>query len=228
MKTVIITGASSGIGLALVKLFESEEETNVFAVSRHIDGLTELKTSTNANFKILPYDITKFRSIIAKEVSKNGHKIDYLINNAGVLINESFEKSTEEMMDRMFDVNFKAPYFLIQELLPHFNKPAHIVNIGSMGGYQGSSKFPGLSIYSASKAALANMTECLAEELKDKQINVNCLALGAVDTPMLEKAFPTYKANMSAEKMAEFIHDFTINGSKYMNGKIVPVSISTP
>jgi short-subunit dehydrogenase len=104
----------------------------------------------------------------------------------------------------------------------------HIVNIGSMGGFQGSVKFPGLSVYSSSKAAVASFTECLAEELKDTQIKVNCLALGAAQTEMLASAFPGYKAPISAEKMAEFIADFSLKAHQWINGKIIPVSLSTP
>jgi NAD(P)-dependent dehydrogenase (short-subunit alcohol dehydrogenase family) len=105
---------------------------------------------------------------------------------------------------------------------------AHIVNISSMGGFQGTSKFPGLSAYSSSKAALSGLTECLAEELKDKNIAVNCLAIGAVQTEMLAKAFPGYKAPLSAKQMAEFICNFSLTGHLYFNGKIIPVSSTTP
>ena len=97
-----------------------------------------------------------------------------------------------------------------------------------MGGYQGSSKFPGLSLYSASKGALSILSECMAEELGEKGIKVNCLALGAAQTEMLEKAFPGYQAPLSANEMAEFISDFAINGHRYFNGKILPISVSTP
>jgi NAD(P)-dependent dehydrogenase (short-subunit alcohol dehydrogenase family) len=97
-----------------------------------------------------------------------------------------------------------------------------------MGGFQGSSKFPGLSAYSASKAALASLTECMAEELKSDGIHVNCLALGAVDTEMLRQAFPGYQAPVSSEDMARFIGEFSINQRTFFNGKIIPVSSSTP
>ena len=97
-----------------------------------------------------------------------------------------------------------------------------------MGGFQGSSKFPGLSVYSASKSAVAGFSECLAEELKEKNIQVNCLALGAAQTEMLAEAFPGYEAPVSANKMAEFIGDFSLNANQWINGKVIPVSLSTP
>jgi NAD(P)-dependent dehydrogenase (short-subunit alcohol dehydrogenase family) len=75
---------------------------------------------------------------------------------------------------------------------------------------------------------LACLTECLAEEFKEKNIAFNCLALGAVQTEMLVEAFPGYKAPLTAEEMAEFIMSFSLDGQKYLNGKIIPVSMSTP
>jgi NAD(P)-dependent dehydrogenase (short-subunit alcohol dehydrogenase family) len=97
-----------------------------------------------------------------------------------------------------------------------------------MGGFQGTMKFAGLSAYSTSKAALASLTELLAEEYKEAGFSINCLCLGSVQTEMLEEAFPGYKAAHSAKEMASFIYDFTLNSGKYFKGKILPVSISTP
>jgi len=127
-------------------------------------------------------------------------------------------------------VNVFAPALLIKEVLQNNQpeQPTHVVNISSMGGFQGSAKFPGLSVYSSSKAAIANLTEVLAEEYKETNIRFNCLALGSVQTEMLKEAFPTYNSSMSAKKMAEFIIEFSINGSQYFNGKIIPVSLSIP
>ena len=97
-----------------------------------------------------------------------------------------------------------------------------------MAGFQGSSKFSGLSYYSASKAALASLTECLAEELKEVGIRVNALAIGAVQTEMLAEAFPGYEAPLDPPAMAEFMKWFTLEGATYFNGKILPVSLATP
>ena len=130
----------------------------------------------------------------------------------------------------IFEVNLFGVVQLIQALLPQLStaSKAHIVNIGSMGGVQGSSKFPGLSAYSASKAAIANLTECLAEELKDKNISVNCLALGAIQTEMLAEAFPGYEAPVTSKAMAAYLAEFALNGHQFHNGKIIPVAVSTP
>ena len=97
-----------------------------------------------------------------------------------------------------------------------------------MGGVQGSSKFSGLSAYSSCKGALITFTELLAEEYKKTGPSFNVLALGAVQTKMLEKAFPGYKSNISAKKMASYVLDFSISGHELLNGKLIPVSLSTP
>jgi NAD(P)-dependent dehydrogenase (short-subunit alcohol dehydrogenase family) len=105
---------------------------------------------------------------------------------------------------------------------------SHIVNISSMGGFQGSSKYRGLSYYSASKAAIGCLTECLAIEFSEAGIKVNCLAIGAVQTEMFEEAFPGLKAPVSASEMGRYVSEFALNGHKFFNGKILPVAISNP
>ena len=97
-----------------------------------------------------------------------------------------------------------------------------------MGGINGAAKFTGLSAYSSSKGAVNILTELLAEEYKEKGPSFNALAFGAVQTEMLEEAFPGLKAPISAKEIADFILDFSLQGQKYFNGKIIPVSSTTP
>ena len=153
-----------------------------------------------------------------------------LVNNAGLFIKREFGTWLAEDLDRLFRTNATGPLQLAQALAENLDgdPPGHVLNISSMGGFQGSVKFPGLLGYSASKAALANITECLAEEWKDRGICCNCLALGAVDTEMLQAAFPGYRAPVSASEMGRFIARFTMEGHQQFNGKILPVSQSTP
>ncbi|MCF8228662.1 MAG: SDR family oxidoreductase [Bacteroidales bacterium] len=229
---ILITGASKGVGFELA-LQLAEQGHDVLALARSVDRLNELQNrSENANGSILALSIDIVNDDLSEklipEIDRYFEKLDVLVNNAGALVNKDFNKLTEEDMDLMMHTNVKAPFFLIRILKPYLKSGSHIVNIGSMGGVQGSAKFPGLSVYSASKGALAVLTECLAEEFKEEGIKVNCLALGAAQTEMLEKAFPGYQAPLSAASMAEFIADFSVHGSKYFNGKIVPVSVSTP
>jgi short-subunit dehydrogenase len=202
-----------------------DSNNEVIAISRDIRKLTPLATE---NENLIPFSLDLEKDDYSKIISRLQGNIDILINNAGYLINKSFSKIDNTDIERSFQVNVSAPFKLIQLLLPHFNKNAHVVNISSMGGFQGSAKFPGLSVYSASKAALACLTECLAEELKEQQIKLNCLCLGAVQTEMLHNAFPGYEATVEASDIASYICDFAKNAHKYINGKIIPVSLSTP
>lgn len=233
---IIVTGASKGIGYETVLYLAGKPDLKVLAIGRSEDKLKQLlsdckKINATSAIEILTFDLLEknFEKNLLPEILKRFHSIDVLLNNAGFLVNKSFEKSEEKEWSDTFETNFFAPVRLIKTLLPHFNsKKSHIVNISSMGGFQGSQKFPGLSAYSASKAALANLTECLAEELKEKNIYVNCLALGSVQTEMLEEAFPDYKASFSPTEMGKFIAEFCLSGQQYYNGKIIPVSLATP
>lgn len=225
---IVVTGAGRGIGLALVRQFLQNPEHHVWACSRDIEALRAIDSPQLAAETL---DIAKSTTVeIAHRVSAHFETVDVLIHNAGVLINRPFATTSLDDWFRVFDVNLFSVVKINQALLPLLkkSKTAHIVHIGSMGGVQGSSKFPGLSAYSASKAALANLTECMAEELKADGIHVNCLALGAVDTEMLRTAFPDYSATMKSAEMAAFIADFSLNQRPYFNGKILPVASSTP
>lgn len=227
MKNIVITGAGKGIGLELVKTLSAQNR--VFCISRNVDQLNEIAESSK-NIIVFKADISN-ENVLEKLVAKfqvDFNKIDVLINNAGALVNKPFEQITISDMNLMFQTNVIGLMRMCQVALPFLIKDSHIVNIGSMGGFQGSVKFPGLSAYSASKGAVAAFSECLAEELKEKNIYVNCLALGAAQTEMLSQAFPGYRAPLSAENMANFIADFSINGHRYINGKTIPVSLSTP
>lgn len=236
---IVITGASRGIGYALTKRFAKKTNSNIIAISRNEKALESLQNecqSLNPASLIFPFvlDISDTENLHENLnnylVENKINSIDILVNNAGLLINKAFEKfPASEILD-IFNVNIVGAAVVAQTLLPYLRKGTnpHIVNITSMGGVQGSVKFPGLSVYSAAKGALSILTECLAEELKEEKISVNALALGAVQTEMLSEAFPEYKAPISPEEMASYIADFAMKAQKVMNGKILPVSLSTP
>jgi NAD(P)-dependent dehydrogenase (short-subunit alcohol dehydrogenase family) len=232
---IIITGASQGIGWATVKKLSRDGSHRIVAIARNGDKLNELWQeclAENPEAQVFPvaFDLlsTGYSFNLLPAVFKVFNTVDVLINNAGLLVKKEFLHLTDEDFDRAFNVNVKSVFKLTRALLGYFNNPAHIVNISSMGGVQGSSKFPGLTLYSASKGAVAVLTEAMAEEFKPRGIRVNCLAFGAVQTEMLAEAFPGYKAPLTAEEMASFVADFALNGLKFFNGKILPVSLSTP
>ena len=232
---IIVTGASRGIGKELVKLFAQESGHDIIAISRNEKLLDDLSNECRG-FKsastvyAIPFDLGSgnIKNELIPEIQNKITSVDILINNAGYLVNKSVEDLSGEDFDQLFNVNVKSVFLLVQVLIPYFRPNAHIVNISSMGGFQGSSKFPGLSLYAASKGALAILTECLAEELKNQNIKANCLALGAVQTEMLAEAFPGYEAPLQPQEMATFIRNFALTGHQVYNGKILPVSLSTP
>lgn len=225
---VIITGASRGIGYEVARQFLNAGHT-VFCLTRNLEPL---QTIGHPNLRLHATDLTSLPSMndAATFIKQQVSSVDYIIHNAGALVNKPFETIGYDELEQVYKVNVFAPYYLTQQLINLLGtaQRSHIVNISSMGGFQGSAKFPGLSAYSSSKAAIAGLTECLAEEFKEKNISVNCLAIGAVQTEMLAEAFPGYQAPLTPEQMAEYIFEFTTKGHRYYNGKILPVSSSTP
>lgn len=235
MANIIITGASSGIGFETVLDLTAKKENNVIALARSADKLKRLhEIAKDLNFdggNLYPaqFDIVydDYQTLLPFIKSKF-EQVDILINNAGVLINKPFMDSSLEEIASMFQTNVLAHANMIQHIVPLMPEGSHILNIGSMGGFQGSSKFSGLAAYSSSKAALAVLTECLAEEFKGKGIRVNCLAIGSAQTEMFEAAFPGIEAGKLAFEMGRYIAEFAQNGHQYYNGKILPVALTTP
>jgi NAD(P)-dependent dehydrogenase (short-subunit alcohol dehydrogenase family) len=226
MKQVVITGTSRGIGLEMVKLF-AKAGHKVLALSRNTGPVEGLKLK---NVHSISCDITQENSLekVVAYIKSEWNFVDVLINNAGAILNKPFAASSIEEFKSVYNTNVFGVVNTIQKLLPLIPATGHVVNVSSMGGVQGSMKFAGLSAYSSSKGALITLTELLAEEYKETGPCFNVLALGAVQTEMLEEAFPGYKAPLSAFEMAEYIMDFSLNGQKYYNGKLLQVSNSTP
>lgn len=225
MKQILITGTSRGIGFELVKVFSGLGH-RVISLSRNIQPVKDLDLPGVLS---ITCDLTNNDDLgkLEKYFRDNDISIDILINNAGAIANKPFMEITTRDFQSVYNTNVFAVVRLIQLVLP-FMKNGHVVNISSMGGVQGSSKFPGLAAYSSSKGALITLTEVLAEEFKETGPAFNVLALGAVQTEMLEEAFPGYVAPLQPEDMARYIAEFSLNGNKYYNGKVLQVSNSTP
>ncbi|MGB2127844.1 MAG: SDR family NAD(P)-dependent oxidoreductase [Flavicella sp.] len=226
MKNIIITGTSKGIGFELAQHF-AKKNCNVLALSRNSKPLESI---AHKNITSLAVDITSEEGLnsVNDFIETNWKCVDILINNAGALVNKPFaDISTKEFLD-VYNINVFAVAALTRITLPYMKVNSHVVNISSIGGVQGSVKFPGLAAYSSSKGALITLTELLAEEYREQKISFNVLALGAVQTEMLEAAFPGYKAPIKPKEMAEYIYDFACTGHKFYNGKILQVSSTTP
>lgn len=225
MKNIIITGTSRGIGYELALQFANEGH-QVLAISRK----TPQELIENPNVTCLSIDISVEDEMreIDKFIASTWKNVDVLINNAGCLVNRPFSQLSQSDFERVYKVNVFGVANLIKTCLPYMHKGSHVVSISSMGGIQGSSKFAGLAAYSSSKGALITLSELLAEEYKEQGIAFNVLALGAVNTEMLEEAFPGYEAPISAKEMADYIFNFALAGNKYYNGKVLQVSSTTP
>ncbi|KJD31540.1 short-chain dehydrogenase [Tamlana nanhaiensis] len=225
-KNIIITGTSRGIGFELVKLF-AKAGHNVLALSRNEKPIQLLKLDNVTAFSFDLGDAKAYKKV-QDFISENWQQVDVLINNAGALINKPFSELSMQDFEAVYKTNVFGVAELTRVVLPFMQASSHVVTVSSMGGVQGSMKFPGLAAYSSSKGAVITLTELLAEEYKDSGIAFNVLALGAVQTEMLEEAFPGYQAPTTAEEMANYIFHFSLTGHKYYNGKLLQVSNSTP
>lgn len=226
-KHIIITGTSRGIGFELAKLF-ADAGHQVLALSRNTAPITKLNHS---NIYSLAFDLSKPEAYreVADFVKNNwNNQVDILVNNAGLLVNKPFQELTMQDWESVYKVNVFGVAELTKTVMPFMTKGSHVITVSSMGGIQGSMKFPGLAAYSSSKGAVITLSELLAEEYKEQGIAFNVLALGAVQTEMLAEAFPGYEAPLKAMEMAQYIYDFSLTGNKYYNGKVLQVSSTTP
>ena len=226
MANIIITGSSRGIGFEMAKLFASEGH-QVLALSRNDKPILALN---HPNITTFPFDLSSAKDleILHDFINATWQQVDVLINNAGMLLNKPFLEISEKEFEAVYRVNVFGVASITKAVLPKMPKTGHVVTISSMGGVQGSLKFPGLAAYSSSKAAVITLTELWAEEFKESGPSFNVLALGAVQTEMLEEAFPGYQAPNTALEMATYIKDFSLTGNKFYNGKLLQVSSTTP
>ena len=223
-KNILITGASSGIGLEVSNfLLQNYKNVNIIVVVRNKKKIIKLKSKYKNRLSIIEGDLETDLPMILRGLI--GLKYDCILNNAGVLIKKTFNNLTKEDFLKTYLTNLYAPFEISKFLSNKMKKNSHILNIGSIGGMENSSKFPGLLFYSSSKSALHCLTQCLSKEFKRKNISVNALALGAVQTKMLSKAFPGYEAPLKPNNIAELIAWFLLSGQKYFNGQIIPVEV---
>jgi NAD(P)-dependent dehydrogenase (short-subunit alcohol dehydrogenase family) len=225
MKNIIITGTSRGIGYELALQFANAGH-QVLAVSRKTPRIL----IEHENISCLSVDLSDESDLdkVKEFLSTSWKKVDAIVHNAGSLLLKPFSETTQEDFEDVYKVNVFGVANLTRICLPYLQKGSHVVTISSMGGIQGSLKFAGLAAYSSSKGAVITLSELLAEEYKERGIAFNVLALGAVQTEMLQEAFPGYEAPIKADEMADYIFNFTLTGNKYFNGKVLQVSSTNP
>lgn len=232
---IIISGGSSGIGYETALKLSEDKKHKILVLARRKEKLEQLKNQAfNRNIEYYCVDLQSFNKndFIQKIEQYFGNstkefKIDVLINNAGKLIAEPFLESSIKSWQESFQLNLFAMVELIQAVYPYFNKTvgSHIVNIGSMAGITNAEKFPTLSAYSATKAAVNSLTESLAVEFKQDNIRVNAINPGAVATEMLAQAFPNSKTKITSKMFAEQLADFAVRGQLLNNGRILQWSL---
>ena len=230
---IIVTGASRGVGRETVISLVRDHGKEVLAIARSAQALDALSAELKdapGRLRTLTADLTSSRLPEDLSEALGERRVSALVNNAGLLLKRDFGQWTAEDMDHLYQVNVVVPLLLVQVLLDRFTgtPTAHVVNIGSMGGVRGTTKFTGLLGYSVSKGGLVTLTECLAEELKERGVRVNCLSLGAVDTEMLREAFPGFEAQVSAAQVGAFVAQFSLEGHNLFNGKVLEVALGTP
>lgn len=226
MKHIVVTGASRGIGFDLAQKLANEGHY-VYAIARTKSKLEKLKALFPSQITIFKVDLSESGEVTSF-VSQLPNKIDGVIHNAGALVNRPFAELDDADWQHMWDTNVMSGVRLTRALIKKMGKGAQLLFISSMGGFQGSTKFPGLSAYSVSKAAVSVLAECLAVELREKKVCANALCLGAVQTEMLEEAFPGFKAPVSPEQMGGFVARFFLNEAQFFNGQVIPVTLQNP
>jgi NAD(P)-dependent dehydrogenase (short-subunit alcohol dehydrogenase family) len=229
---IIVNGGTRGIGKEIALILAKNSSNILFVTGRNSNALKQLSAGAEyGNIHTHVTDMSVFdenSEAFLEAVRGCFSEVDILINNAGYLVHRDFMNFDIREARKMMETNFFGPSAVIRLMQPLMKRGSHIVNISSMGGFQGSSKYKGMSYYSASKAALACLSECLAGEFRDAGISVNCLALGSVQTEMFEEAFPGLKAQVNAKEMAKYIADFALNGNNFFNGRVIPVAFSDP
>ena len=232
-RLIVVTGTSKGVGRETAKALVMQHGCTVIGVARDEKGLRTLQDECaggTGSFEPLTADLSEDDAIALVHTHVAGRRVHGLVNNAGLLITRPFGEWTAADGARLFHLNTTVPLLLAQALTTSLagDPPGHVLGISSMGGFQGSAKFPGLLAYSAIKAALACVCECLAEELKDHGVRANSLCIGAVDTAMLRAAFPGYQAPITPAVMGAYVARFVLEGHGFYNGKVLPVAVSTP
>lgn len=232
-QTALITGSGRGIGAETAKEF-ANLGANVVLVSKtrkQLESVANEIHTSHPDSKVLicegDVSLESFMNEAIQKSIKEFGSIQYLINNAAIVIPESFVSSTESAWRRTLEVNVLGSYLFARGFLKQYQKskgPGVIVNISSLAGIKGTKRFAGLASYTTSKHAVVGLTEALAVEALPLGVRVNCVAPGAVDTQMLKEAAPELKTQTKPVDIAKVIVSICNEEvSRAMHGSVIEI-----
>jgi NAD(P)-dependent dehydrogenase (short-subunit alcohol dehydrogenase family) len=198
-KVAVITGGSSGIGLATATQFV-QEGAHVYITGRRQSELDKAKAEIGRNVVTVQGDIANLDDLdtLYRRIAADGRKIDIVVANAGFVEFGFLASATPEHFDKTFNINARGTFFTVQKALPLMNDGGSIVLVASCVHLKG---IPQYTVYGATKAAVRSFTRSWAAELKDRRIRVNTLSPGATETPMIDGQFATKQESDGARKM---------------------------
>lgn len=227
-RAAIITGGTGGLGKSVLTVFLTEG-ANVLSTYRKDEELAETKELIDQYREkalFVKADVTNtgdIENVVSKAV-ENFSRVDILVNIVGGFAQKSFNDTDEGMWDKMMTLNLKTAFLCSKAVLPHMERNSYgrILNIGSRPALKGSGK---VSAYGASKAAVVNLTESLADEYKQDSINVNAVIPGTIDTAANRESMPDadYSKWVDPEDIARVIAFLCSEDAKSVSGAIVPV-----
>jgi NAD(P)-dependent dehydrogenase (short-subunit alcohol dehydrogenase family) len=184
-KIAVITGASTGMGLATAKRFVQEGMDHVFITGRRKDALDAAVAEIGKNVTAVQGDVANLSDLnrLYETVQKRNRKIDVIFANAGIAQLAPFRTVDEKFFDLHFNANVKGLSFTVQKALPLLKDGASIILNASIATIKG---FPGISVYSATKAAVRSFARTWTNELRERRIRVNAISPGNIDTPIFE------------------------------------------
>ena len=233
-KNIIITGATGGIGNAIVKKL-NDNNANILATGTKVEKLNELKTKFN-NIKIVKFDISqndKIEEFLENAIKELGGNLDCLVNNAGITQDNLAIRMSIEEWKKVININLTSMFLMSKTAIKKMlkNKSGKIVNITSVVGHTGNL---GQANYSASKAGIIAMAKSLALEYAKKNININCISPGYIKTAMTDKLDDKFKEMIISkipsarlgepEDIANAVLFLCSNQSDYINGETLHVN----
>jgi NAD(P)-dependent dehydrogenase (short-subunit alcohol dehydrogenase family) len=204
-KIAVITGGNSGIGYGIAEAFAKEGATGVIT-GRNETTLNSAAEALNGKFKGIKADVTSSHDLenLFRSTAAEFGKADILVVNAGGVVDgipmNAIDSVTEEHYDRYMDLNLKSAYFTVQKALPYLNDGASVILIGSSAAHRAA---PGMAIYSAAKAAVISLARGLSLDLLHRNIRVNALSPGSIDTPVFGKMVPEEQLNQVKQLWAD-------------------------